>query len=650
MVTESNKPEPSNSEGLNGLKLNNVFLGLAGMMIVLLIAITFLGAKQYFLFEHCREVVALSDKVLFGFTSIKEHVSETLLTGGRLDLQEVSSEIQGLDAQIKKIGDDFLIPEDLKAPFISNINPLGLVVSLRAVQGAESPTVTQRKELFVTLRTISEHLQQFNNALAVFTQSLLLRLHRVLVGTLALVVFVVCAMMFFMHKHIAGPIFSLHEAVCRLAGQNNKARRDGTIKASVTELSRHVLRAASEQKRLGNLVDCLGNVRDTIPDQMDNPDFWETLCLALQTNPDYLLVWVGLPTGDTLYPHPVSGCGCVSSAPQECRQTLKQLLLYCRQDGSLCATARKSVADKKKAVEVTAGFVLPDALHLSLPFADSRLYSASFPLMQDETLVAVVTMYSAIPESFSGTSLALLEYFFSQFDRLPVDSCAHSVEIYRYSVLGALASGFAHEITDSVNGALNYSQALLDIAGENLKDEEGLLLEKLFQEEVKCAELASELSRLAGSYDAMPEKMQITLLVERAVKLLTTQFKERGIRVEILGALRGGDVNVTVDSVLIILLTLLWRAAAYLEYNGVEKNERVITVTLENTEKNKTFSVTLDNSPQDFNITTVDPWGEPWPDFETCSRMLRQINGVIRYSTDNFHSDSPCCTLIFSLQ
>jgi len=209
---------------LHNLELKMVFQIIVGVVIVFLVAITALGVKQYFLYQHCRETVSLSNQLLFGFTSIKEHISETLLTGGRVNIQEVSREIQGFDGQIKKIGDDILIPEELKASFISQVDMVSLVVQLRAVQGSEEPDSQRMETLAASLRSVSGRLLKFHEVLSAYTQSLLLGLHRVVVGTLALVVFVVCSMLFFMHRYISEPIMKLYRSIRNVIYRDEKAQ------------------------------------------------------------------------------------------------------------------------------------------------------------------------------------------------------------------------------------------------------------------------------------------------------------------------------------------------------------------------------------------------------------------------------------------
>ena len=634
-----------------------VFQIIVGVVIVFLVAITALGVKQYFLYQHCTETVSLSNQLLFGFTSIKEHISETLLTGGRVNIQEVSREIQGFDGQIKKIGDDILIPEELKASFISQVDMVSLVVQLRAVQGSEEQDPQKMATLAASLRSVSGRLLKFHEVLSAYTQSLLLGLHRVVVGTLALVVFVVCSMLFFMHRYISEPILKLYRSIRNVVYRDDEIKGRSSVKASITDLSRLVHDTAEEKQRLDNLLVTLGNVGDTLPDNINDVEFWETMCLALQTNPDYLLVWVGITAHGEEEPSPITGCGCVSSSPVHCKQAINHLITYCREEGSLCDSARQAVEGKKFVVASIPMSSMPDTLRSALPFKKKMFLSASFPVMQEENLLAVVTLYSPTPHCFEKNETDILQFFFQQVGKMPgqspKDSSADSLVgagvgagagVYRYSVVGALAAGLAHEMVNTTNGALNYSQALLDLlADEPSLVEEHLLLEKLHQEEIKNAGLSGELTQLVEKSASTPEKMQMVLLLERAVRLLRGQFKQDGIQVVIDAEQHLPPVTVPVQSVLIILLTLLQRAADHVNRTSAKSSRKIITAVIRAENNNTSLSLAIDNCPAEEGIQKKHD-ESPWPDLSVCSLMVQNIGGTFETEESGVPAKK-CCTV-----
>jgi len=637
-------------KSLLNLELKKVFQIMVGLVLLLLIVITALGAKQYFLYQHCREAVSLSDQLLFGFTSIKEHISETLLTGGSVDLPEISKEIQGFDEQIKKIGDDILIPQEFKASFISQVNLVNLVVQLRAVQGSKQASPKQLSDLTSSLRSVSGRLLNFHEVLSAYTQSLLLGLHRVMVGTLALVVCVVCSMLFFMHRYISEPILRLCRSVYITLGRNDEEIKPASVRSSIAFLDQLILDTAAEKQRLANLLTSLGNVSETLPDHRDDPEFWETLCQALQTNPDYLLVWVGRPAEGDEYPSPVSGCGCVSSSPVQCRQAINQLITYCRQDGSLCDSARQAAGAKQIVLDSLPMSSIPDSLRASLPFNKKMLLCASFPVIDDENLIAVATIYSTLPHCFAKNETDILRFFFQQVAKIPDKHLQRystgeqtGTGMYRYSIIGALAAGLAHEMINTTNGALNYSQALLDLmSNEKSLVEERQLLEKLHQEELKNAGLTGELVQLAGKNNSTPEKIQIALLFERAVRLLRGQFKEDGIQVVIDADEHLPTVMAPEQTVLIMLLTVLHFAADHVNRKPAGGSRKIITATMRAEKNRKSLSVTVDNCPPELQRIQKKNDDGPWPDMSACIEMAQHIGGSFETGVQGKESTIYC--------
>ncbi len=636
------------------IELKKIFQVMVVMVIVLLAVITALGTKQYFLYKHCRQAVALSDQLLFGFTSIKEHISETLLTGGTVNIQEANRDIQAFDGHIKKINNDILIPKEFKASIISQVDLVDLIVQLRAVQGSSNPTPQQLTKLTGSLRSISGRLLHFHEVLSAYTNSLLLGLHRVMVGTLSLSVFVVCSILFYMQKSLFEPIIRLHQSVVTTEDEGV------AVKPTIAELDRVINRRAEEKSRLTSLLSSLGNVRDTLPDYLDAPEFWETLCQALQTNPDYLLVWVGLPAAGNEFPTPVTGCGCVSSSPVECRQAINHLITWCKKEDGLCGSARRAVSEHRPVITTVPASLLPDQLAKSMPFrrpsADGtrNICCASFPIIRREELLAVVTVYSSSNHCFTRNEQNLLDLFFQQLSSLPQTSplsdasgevTATGIAVYKYSVLGAMAGHLVHEMINTINGSLNYSQALLDLMSDRSSlEQERLLLEKLHQQELKNAALNSDLTSLTA--ETVPENVPLETLLEQAAGLLQGQCKQNGIRITVDTESHLPALPIQGGNVLPVLLTLLQRAVVFLSDlpNGTIKE-----ITVQVRSDDKQVSVAIDNCPPEWNITRDNQDdGSPWPDLSTCSLLLQQAGASLEVEKKT-GTKKQLCILYFPL-
>jgi hypothetical protein len=455
-------------------------------------------------------------------------------------------------------------------------------------------------------------------------------------------------MLFFMHRYISEPVLRLCRSVYKTLAEQEENAPD-SVNASIAVLDRLVHETAREKQRLTNLLTSIHNVNATLPDQKNDPEFWETLCQALQTNPDYLLVWVGLPAGNDEYPSPVTGCGCVSSSPAQCRQTINHLITYCRQEGSLCDTARKAAAGKEIVVDLIPVSSMPDTLRSSLPFNKKKLLCASFPVVNDQNLTAVVTIYSTLTHCFARIEKNILRFFFQQIVNIPDQAQYTTGEltgagVYKYSVIGALSAGIAHEMINTSNGVLNYSQALLDLmADKTALEEERFLLQKLHKEELKNAGLTGELVKLTARSNTKPEKIDFTSLFGRAVQLLRGHLKENGIQIVIDAKDQLPAVTVAEQPLLIILLTMLHRAADHV-IRKTDDGRKVITAVILAENNNNSLSLSIDNYPVAVDNVEQKVTDGAWPDMSTCTEMAQAIGGSFTTGTRK-KGTTTCCTL-----
>ncbi|NOQ46970.1 MAG: hypothetical protein GQ559_09930, partial [Desulfobulbaceae bacterium] len=323
---------------LQNMELRKLFPIITVIVVLLLAVIMALGIKQYLRYYHCEEMLTSSNQIIFQFTSIKEHINDSLVAGKTINMQKVGQEILGFDEDLKSIIDDILIPEEFKISFITQVDLMNLVVQLRAITDQAAPLSSEQFcQLTTSLRSISNRLLAFHNLLADYTRSLLLGLHNVIIGTLALIIFFTSTMLLLINRFIAVPIVRLCSTVDITPGEpRNKSWKVSTLPASVQSLTSFITKEKTYKERIEHLRICLDNVLQTLPDSFDSQDDWETICSVLQTNPDYFLVWVGQHPDDGRFPAPITGCGCVSSSPSQCRQTIEHLIEFCHQEGSLC--------------------------------------------------------------------------------------------------------------------------------------------------------------------------------------------------------------------------------------------------------------------------------------------------------------------------
>jgi len=198
----------------NDWPLQRIFPLITGLVLIFLTLVLALGLRQYLFYNQCRQAVAASDRLLFQFTSIKDHLNESLVLVETVNLRDLSDELQLLEKELGHLTDNILVPEGLKARLPARVELIGLEVQLRAIQEHPQEKGQETVALVRSLNRINIGLQQFRFGLGDHTQQILLGLHKIIAGALGLIVVLSCSLLFWLNRSLTGPILGL----CRLSG------------------------------------------------------------------------------------------------------------------------------------------------------------------------------------------------------------------------------------------------------------------------------------------------------------------------------------------------------------------------------------------------------------------------------------------------
>ncbi|MDD3813661.1 MAG: hypothetical protein PHZ02_03360 [Desulfocapsaceae bacterium] len=636
------------------LPLKTIFLVSTGIAILLLTVVTILSVKQYILYQHCEQVVTASRQLLFEFSTIKEHINETLITQKKIQFKDILGEIEELEADIALIRNDILIPEEFKQGFISQIDLVGLVVKLRAVQEAiDTASSEQLSALTALLRSMFGRVSQFDQGLSSYTQTLLLGLHKTLVGSLALVIFVVSTLLFLINRSITNPILQMGHQVRSINDKNTdlQIEQKTNLDVSVNEIINTVTTLAAEHLRLSHICNAIA-LYETLEKNSTSPtERWQDICSVLQVNADYCLVWVGTLIQDKELPQPVSACGCLSASKEGCLDILDHLLKYCKTAGGLCDSVSKAIQTKTATVSRLFTSSLPESLRNLLPFSDDTFSSASFPVPSQDEIPTIITLYNPGHHCFSSREMTLLSYFFNHLMHDNINDSPPNLtsipetllsfetlsKLYRYSTLGSLTTGLAHELTDLSNGAINYTQALLDLIDEQGQlSEVATLLQKLLKEEKKISRLTVELQQLARDNSEENRQYTVQEIIEPIINLTKGQTKTEGIELHIKIAPDLPVISKNGKNIQFVLLSLIQNARSriltkYPVCNHERKQIRIAAILTQQTGRNRLLITIQDHgtawqSP-DPGQNNSGPAPESWPELPQCKLFVENFGG-----------------------
>lgn len=216
--------------------LNRIFSAITVTVLVFLALVLALGVRQYLLYHQCRQAVTSGDHLLFQFTAIKDHLNESLILGEDVNLQVFNGELQNLEKEIEGLTGNILVPEGLKGTLPSRVDLVGLEVRLRSIQDQRAEKTRETAELARSLNGINISLQQFRFHLTDYTQTILLGLHKIIVGALGLIVALTCTLLFLLNRHLAAPILHL----CRLTAPEKEEDRANKPACSLQTLTERI--------------------------------------------------------------------------------------------------------------------------------------------------------------------------------------------------------------------------------------------------------------------------------------------------------------------------------------------------------------------------------------------------------------------------
>lgn len=101
------------------------------------------------------------------------------------------------------------------------------------------------------------------------------------------------------------------------------------------------------------------------------------------------------------------------------------------------------------------------------------------------------------------------------------------------AAIGELAAGVAHEINNPINGIINYSQVLLDEAGEEVDQRCLDILKRIICEGERVAAIVSNLLAFARQRDEIVGNVKLKVVIDDCVALLLYQLDKDAIKLEV---------------------------------------------------------------------------------------------------------------------
>lgn len=153
----------------------------------LLTLIILLGVRQYVLSGHYNRIIEQSERAIFHFATIREAVTESLIDKSWQRLEAVVPEIEKLNSELVRLQENTLVPTEFKLAMVDKVDLAGIIISVRRLVNGEGG-IQQSKVLQEQMRTIADHLLQYDRIIASQARGRILDFQMVIIGAMGLII------------------------------------------------------------------------------------------------------------------------------------------------------------------------------------------------------------------------------------------------------------------------------------------------------------------------------------------------------------------------------------------------------------------------------------------------------------------------------
>jgi len=158
-----------------------VIIGLSLLLVI------FLGIRQYRINAQYNEISSLSERTLFGFSTIRDQITESMVSGDSSEIKSVIPDIEQLNSQVTRLYDYQMIPAQYKLAMADSIDLSSLVINLRKLEsggGATEAGLEVQKEM----RRIGENLLKVDRIITAHIRDSVINFQLSVIGTMGILI------------------------------------------------------------------------------------------------------------------------------------------------------------------------------------------------------------------------------------------------------------------------------------------------------------------------------------------------------------------------------------------------------------------------------------------------------------------------------
>ncbi len=183
----------------------------------LLALIILLGVRQYTLSGQYNQIIEQSERAIFHFATIRESITESLIDKSWNRLEGVVPEIEKLNSELVRLQENVLIPTEFKLAMVDKVDLAGIIISVRRLLNGEGG-VQQSKSLQEQMRTIADHLLQYDRIITSQSRGRILDFQMVIIGAMGLIISLASFSLNKLYKNTVVPLLTVSSQL-QSAGQ-----------------------------------------------------------------------------------------------------------------------------------------------------------------------------------------------------------------------------------------------------------------------------------------------------------------------------------------------------------------------------------------------------------------------------------------------
>jgi len=234
---------------------------------VLLAGIILLGGYQFRLAGAYAQVINQNESALFHFMTIRETITETLISGNLELLERVTGDVEKLNSELTRLKENKLVSAELKLALVDKIDLTGLVILMRQIM-SDPDKLKRSSQLQEQLRSISDYLLQYDRIIVGQARERIVNFQKVVIGALGLIISLASFSLILLYRNTVSPLLQLSRRM-----QSDNFEADGlTLEQPVakevadlaTAIEQLVLRSKDRPGQESNVRDVRALLAETV--------------------------------------------------------------------------------------------------------------------------------------------------------------------------------------------------------------------------------------------------------------------------------------------------------------------------------------------------------------------------------------------------